>query len=146
MAVKNIRDLLAGPPHPDEANNLQALAKPHEYESFPAVNAEWKARMPGDDLESAPLYQNSVNPFPGLGVQAMSRLLREGKLPPEKERSVRAYLDQYRKLTGEVLYDPRMHNNIAPVEQEHWEEGRGMPRADNFNSGRNYSWGGHRVR
>lgn len=146
MAVKNIRDLLVGDPHPDEANTLQKLAAPQEYEQYPVTNPERIARMPGDDIEKAPYYKECLNPLPGLSVQAMSKLLREGRLPPEKERAVRTYLGHYQKLSGEVMYDHRNHNNIAPTEQEHWEEGKKMPRADNFDSGRNYSWGGHRVR
>jgi hypothetical protein len=55
--------------------------------------------------------------MPGVSVAEMSRALREGAIPFEQERQVRAYLSQYQRQTGESLYDPRNHRAIDPEPQ-----------------------------
>ena len=67
------------------------------------------ARLPGDEREH-PLGEQVSNPMPEIGGPlSLSRALRAGHIPFDKEKAVRRYIDQYQKMTGEVLYDPRNH-------------------------------------
>jgi hypothetical protein len=95
--------------------------------------------MPGDDVEPwnefeldgpiSPAQQQRVvggsveNPIPELGPLALSRALREGEIPPEQERQVRAYLTQYERYTGESLYSSRNHVLSVPEDEVPGEGG-----------------------
>jgi len=111
------------------------------------------ARMPGDSLEdhlkSAEVIQK---PIPEMSVVDMSRGLREGVFSKDLdlERKVRAYIEQWQRFNGAVLYDPSCHINICPVEQQFADRDTISPHqsgslrsADSFDLG-NFQWGQHR--
>lgn len=138
MPVKNIRDLLAGPPHPSEATTLRTLASETVTERtvIPSENAEFTARMPGDGEH--PLARLSANPFPGVGVQEVARRVREGEIrDPAIERQARAFVDQFQRLEGQAVYNGRNHEFVEPeIEPTHsvalGSSIGGLQRADRF--------------
>lgn len=70
-------------------------------------NDALSARLPGD--EAHPL-KAATNPMPEVGGPlALARALHAGKIPFDKERDVRRYIDQYQRMTGETLYNPYNH-------------------------------------
>jgi len=103
--VRNIRDLFAdgqdtNPTLMDHAND-----RVMENERFvlPPENPDWTARLPGD-LEKHPLQVvQESNPFSGMNPQRVSLVLRSGKLSADLERKARAWIDQYQRLTGEIV-------------------------------------------
>lgn len=119
--MKTLRDLLAGPPHPIEVNTLQMVA--YETRDFTPVydrTAGFTARLPGDADDHPLSGTTPTNPFPGQSVLALSRALREGSIrDPAVERKVRAYIDQYQKLTGEVIYRGGNHTPVCPTGQQY---------------------------
>jgi hypothetical protein len=154
MSAKNIRDLLVGPPHPSESVTIHTVAKEtvKERTVVPDETSKFTARLPGDENDH-PLAEVGKNPFPGVSVLALSRMLRDGTMPPDKERQARAYLSQHQRLTGEVMYDRRNHEPDHPTEQQYADgdtrspaQSGGLRRADPFDSGRNFQLGGRRVR
>jgi len=161
MSVKTLRDLLVGPPHPSETATLRGVARDTAQEAQVGPSAEqhdpgntFVAKMPGDDGTTHPFWETCRNPFPGQGVQEISRALREGRITdPALQRRAHAYLDQYQKLTGEMVYSTRNHVPDHPTEQQYADENTVSPpeannlrRANPFNNGRNFRWGGARVR
>lgn len=139
MSVKNIRDMLCGPPHPSEAVTLQTLAaeSPAERAIIPQGPSGFTARLPGDPEEDHPLGARVTNPLPGTSVLELARKLREGTLDLTTEKAARNYLDMFRKMTGEVVYDPRNHPfPEPPIEMTHHKvfgPGLGkLRRADRF--------------
>lgn len=112
------------------------------------LSSNFVAKMPGDE-GTHPLAETGRNPFPGWSVLAISRALRDGRIAdPTLERKARAYLSQYQRLTGEVIYDPRKHVPEHPTEQQYADESTVSPLrcADPFNSSRNVRFGGPKVR
>ena len=140
--LKNIRDLLVGPPHPIEANTLQMVAHEtvEERTAVPDPTAGFTARLPGLVQEEHPL-DTGINPFEGENVLFVARALREGQIPPHLERQARSFIDRFQKMTGEVVYDPRMHIPSCPVEQQYSDENtispaNGLRRADPYPYGK----------
>lgn len=135
LKINNIRDLLAGPPHPSESLTMyDVLADQVDERSLvPDPLAEFTARLPGD-VNDHPLAGTAQNPRPGTSVLELSRLVRDGSLTEHEERAARIYIDQYQKWTGERVYNPRNHEPISPVEQQYADENTPGPihRADGF--------------
>lgn len=114
----DIRDLVQGW-NPEPAPTLREVAttpvtESTVYEELPG----WSAHMPGDP-EDHPRGGAVPNPMPELGGPlTLSRALREGEIPFEKERQVRAYLAQFEKHMGQSLYNPSNHRVLDPDPQE----------------------------
>lgn len=141
---------MPGAPHPDEEySTFQAALAPIEWVAHLDPAAGFVAGMPGDDISSHPLAHTAKNPFPGMSLQAMLAFVREGTLDAATERKVNIYVDQYRRLTGEVLTDERNHTPICSTEQGTAEydtlspiESGGLHRVDPFDLG-DFRWGDH---
>ena len=122
--AKTLRDLVEGY-NPEPTPTLRDHAAGYHTYYDPQGKSTY-AHMPGDNVESwdefeldlavSPATQQRVvggaikNPIPELGPLGLSRALREGTIPPQHERQVRAYLAQYERYTGDTLYNPRHHN------------------------------------
>jgi hypothetical protein len=120
MANRSLRDLIQDLPRREEPEpTLRSIAQRvvTERTQVPDDFPGFSARMPGDE-DPHPFGGGVENPMPSLSVLDMSRALREGAIPFEKEREVRAYLDQFQRRTGEVLYDPRNHQASDAEPQE----------------------------
>lgn len=146
MTVKNIRDMLVGPPHPSEATTLRTVAaeSPPEREVRADPTDAFTARLPGD-AEDHPLQDTGKNPFPGMSVLAISRAIREGKITdPVLRRKADAYIDQYQRLTRQAVYSTQNHEEGEPYVSS--SPSNNVRPADSFDSGRNFKWGGHRSR
>ena len=114
--MPTLRDLVENW-NPSEAPTLREVATTPVEHAVYEDNPGWSARMPGD--ESHPVGAGVSNPMPELGGPlALSRALRAGEIPFEKERQVRVYLDQFQKQSGQTLYDPRNHRAIDPEPQQ----------------------------
>ena len=117
--MKTLRDLIPGDPHPDEAvSTIQAALQ--QVEIVPEVDplAGFFTRMPGDSLEGhIKAAEIIANPVPGASPMDLSRGLREGAYAIDLERKVRAFIAQYQRFTGEVLYDSRNHVPTCSTEQ-----------------------------
>jgi hypothetical protein len=114
MPIRNIRDLIEDLPvssEPEPTLTSVARSSVTERTLLPDEHPGISARMPGDDPH--PLGAGIENPIPSLSVLELSRALREGAIPFETERKVRAYLSQYQRQSGESVYDPRFHNAIS---------------------------------
>jgi hypothetical protein len=110
--MPTIRDLIEGWTPPETPTLREVATTPVEHAVY-EDNPGWSARMPGD--ESHPVGEAVTNPLPELGGPlALSRALRAGEIPFDQERQVRAYLDQFQKQTGHVLYEPKHHRANDP--------------------------------
>lgn len=97
--AKNIRDMLRGPAHPDEAYTVASfLAETHdEYVAHEDPHAAWRGTMPGDPEH--PLARTARNPIPGVGPQALARALRENSIKdPGLRQRVASYLNMVEKF------------------------------------------------
>lgn len=103
--------------NPSVNATLREVASTSATEAMYEENQGWSARMPGD--EEHPLGSEVQNPMPEIGGPlALSRALRAGEIPFEKERLVRVYLDQFEKQSGQSLYNPRHHQVVDQDPQE----------------------------
>lgn len=130
---------------------MQDIADGYRTEYAPQGKSPY-AHMPGDDLEAADEFEmdgpvsaatqrrvlgpavaapKPTNPAEDLGGPLeLSRQLREGKIPHDREREVRAYLQQYERFAGETLYDPR--NHVLSVPEDEIPGDGGLHRADRW--------------
>lgn len=116
MTNRSLRDLIQDLPRQEESEpTLRTIAQSvvTERTQVPDDFPGFSARLPGDD-EPHPFGGGIENPMPGMSVLAMSRALREGAIPFEQERQVRAYIAQYQERTGEIVYNPRNHRAVDP--------------------------------
>lgn len=93
--AKSLRDLLQGEPHPSEELTIRDVAAPDEpavYEDPDDPKHTRYARVPGDPEDHPELAKLPKNPMPGMGPIEMFKALTEGRIPPAKERAVRAWL------------------------------------------------------
>lgn len=109
--MKNIRDLLQGPAHPSEAETLRTVVQRRVAERtvVPDELPGYTARLPGDANDHPRTSDTVSNPIPGTTAIGLSRMLRAGEVPVHLERQVRAYIAQYERFAGEVLYSQRNH-------------------------------------
>jgi len=115
MSFKSIRDLFTKASIPPQTIREIANSSDSERVDTAQENLGFTARLPGDQVEDHPLIQSQLgNPFYGINPLKVSRLLREGKLSVDLERQARVWLDQYQRLSGDVVYDRRNHEFEEP--------------------------------
>jgi hypothetical protein len=118
MTVKNIREMLLGDAHPDEAYTMQAfLDERHEERVVHEdPNAAYTGRLPGGEPEEEhPLAHTAPNPIPGVSVQGLVAALRDGSIEDQGlRRRVASYIQQYEKWSGEKVTDTQHHVEGAP--------------------------------
>lgn len=109
--VESLRDLLPGDPHPAEREHTAQRVVERwrqnlvtERTVVPDPLSTWTAKMPGDDVEGHPLHGRATNPFPGINVLELARMLQAGQVPMHLERQVIAYIDQYERLDGQSVF------------------------------------------
>lgn len=107
--ANNIRDMLEGPPHPSESETLRTIVQRRVAERtvIPDELPGYAAHLPGDANDHPRASDTVSNPIPGVTALGLSRMLRAGEIPMNLERQVRAYIAQYERFTGEVLYSSR---------------------------------------
>lgn len=95
--MANIRDLIQGLPEQlkEGATIWDVATTPSEdaiYEDPDDPTLTCYSRMPGDASDHPALALLPKNPMPEMGVIEMFKALTEGRIPPAKQRAVRAYL------------------------------------------------------
>jgi hypothetical protein len=112
--AKNLRDLFAGAPERELSLRDLANEQVTERTVYEPELPDFTARMPGDNPNHPLVVAQLSNPFYGKSPLAVSRELREGRIPPQQERQARAWIDQYQKLSGETVYNGRNHEFEEP--------------------------------
>ena len=94
--ANSLRDLIQGlPPSLNDKTTIRDVAGPEEpaiYEDPDDPKHTRYARVPGDAEDHPDLDLLPKSPMPSMSPIEMFKALREGRIPPAKQRAVRAYL------------------------------------------------------